>query len=173
MPNEREQSTVAVSVKVPEGVIPFSFEATPGWKRKVENDSSGAASVIRWTGRLPSDGFVRFAMLASTPPKVGPIAWKAVQRYSDGFESAWIGPPDSENPAPVTLITRAAERENAGGENDSASGSSPSGVEEDRADGDGSGGDLLPIVLAALAIVLSLAALAIALRRRNGTTPGR
>ena len=105
---------------------------------------------------------------------MAPIALKtAVVSPAVFFFASFLATASGENPAPVTLITRAAERENAGGENDSASGSSPSGVEEDRADGDGSGGDLLPIVLAALAIVLSLAALAIALRRRNGTTPGR
>ena len=57
---------------------------------------------MRWRGRLATDGFVRFAFLASTPEQEGELVWKAVQRYDDGEEAAWIGPPDSDNPAPVT-----------------------------------------------------------------------
>ena len=42
--------------------------------------------------------------------------WKAVQRYDDGEEAAWIGPPDSDNPAAVTTVSASAPRQNAGGE---------------------------------------------------------
>ena len=39
-----------------------------------------------------------------------------MQRYDDGEEAAWIGPPDAENPAAVTTISASAARQNAGGE---------------------------------------------------------
>jgi uncharacterized protein YcnI len=166
MPNEREQSTVSVALKIPDGVIPFSFEATPGWTRTTEPDGSGGVGVVRWKGRLASDGFVRFAMLASTPPTAGPIAWKAVQTYSDGVKSSWIGAPGSENPAPVTEITKTAAAQNAGGENSSAAPASSS-AEQPQASGGGS--QTLAIVLAAVALLLAAAALVVALRSRSSS----
>ena len=166
MPNEREQSTVSVALKIPNGVIPFSFEATPGWTRTTEPDGSGGVGVVRGKGRLASDGFVRFAMLASTPPTAGPIAWKAVQTYSDGVKSSWIGAPGSENPAPVTEITKTAAAQNAGGENSSAAPASSS-AEQPQASGGGS--QTLAIVLAAVALLLAAAALVVALRRRSSS----
>ncbi len=166
VPNERDQGTVSVALKIPAGVIPFSFEATPGWTRTTEPDASGGVGVVRWTGRLASDGFVRFAILASTPPATGPIAWKAVQTYSDGVKSSWIGAPGSDNPAPVTEVTKAAAPQNAGGENSSSASSNSAADQPQQSSGTD---QTLAIVLAAAALLLAAAALAVALRRRSSS----
>ena len=170
VPGESDAHTTEVALQIPKGVLPFSFEDQPGWKRTIEPADDGSAGVVRWRGRLASDGFVRFAFLAATPEREGQLAWKAVQRYDDGEEAAWIGPPDSDNPAAVTTISASAPRQNAGGEGADASRPrrrrrrrAPA-ARRSRMTGDGSG--TLGIVLGAGGLVLGAAALVVALRRR-------
>ena len=167
VPGESDAHTTEVALQIPKGLLPFSFEDQPGWKRTIEPADDGSAGVVRWRGRLASDGFVRFAFLAATPEREGALAWKAVQRYDDGEEAAWIGPPDSDHPAAVTTISASAPRRNAGGEGAggaapaAAAPAEPAAVAED-GDGDGT----LGVVLGAGGLVLGAAALAVALRRR-------
>jgi uncharacterized protein YcnI len=169
VPGESDAHTTEVALRIPAGVLPFSFEDQPGWKRTVENADDGSIATVRWRGRLASDGFVRFAFLASTPEREGDLTWKAVQRYDDGKEAAWIGPPDSDNPAAVTHVSAAAPRQNAGGEGEgsapAAGGPEPATPVQESAAGDGGRGTL-GIVLGAAGLVLGAAALVVALRRR-------
>jgi uncharacterized protein YcnI len=175
VPGESEARTVKVELQMPDGVLPFSFEETPGWKREITLADDQSVDVVTWTGRLASDGFVRFSFLASTPDQEGPIEWKAVQTYDDGSESAWIEGPDSESPAPVTEISASAPRQNAGGEGGEAAAPAaegdatpaPADSEPAAATTDDGGSDTLPIVLAAIGILLGAAALVVALRRRS------
>jgi len=167
VPNERSAGTVEVSLKVPPGVLPFSYERTAGWTRTLARNPDGSIDVIRWRGRLDSDGFVTFSFLASTPPQAGIIEWKAIQLYDDGKQSAWIGKPDSGNPAPVTSIEKDAPRANAGGE--SSEGDRPGTGDASPSagsDGSGSGSGRFAAGLGAAALLMSVAALAVALRRR-------
>ena len=173
VPGESDAHTTEVSLQIPKGVLPFSYEDQPGWKRTVEPAADGSAGVVRWHGRLATDGFVRFAFLAATPEREGELAWKAVQRYDDGAESAWIGPPDSENPAAVTTISASAPRRNAGGEGeDDEAGGAPAAAPSARPEpaaatgGDGGDGGTLGIALGGAGLALGAAALVVALRRR-------
>ncbi|HTZ86641.1 MAG TPA: DUF1775 domain-containing protein [Solirubrobacteraceae bacterium] len=124
VPGERDTETTKVDMKMPSGLLPFSYEQTPGWKRQLVKASNGEVEQIVWTGRLARDGFVEFSFLAGTPPHPGELAFKALQTYSDGTVVRWIGAPESEHPAPVTRIVAGATRENAGGEGQKASGAS-------------------------------------------------
>jgi len=173
VPGETDAHTTEVSLQIPKDVLPFSFEEVPGWKRTVEQGDDGSVSVVRWRGRMATDGFVRFGFLASTPEQEGELVWKAVQRYDDGEEAAWIGPPDSDNPAPVTVVSEDAARVNAGGEGAGAEPAAGGEAEQRSApveaaadESDDDGGGTLAIVLGALGCALGLAALVIALRRR-------
>ena len=116
IPGERDAHTVKVSPQIPKDVLPFSWEASPGWERTTKLRPDGSIDVVTWTGKLEEDSFARFAFLASTPEEEGEIVWKALQYYDDDHESAWIGTPDSENPAPVTRVSKSVSPENAGGE---------------------------------------------------------
>jgi len=176
VPGETDAHTTEVSLQIPRDVLPFSFEEVPGWKRTVEQGDDGSVAVVRWRGRMASDGFVRFGFLAATPEQEGDLVWKAVQRYDDGEEAAWIGPPDSDHPAPVTVVSEDAARVNAGGEGAGAepgSGEDEAPAEQAPApaaaaapgDDDG-GGSTLAIVLGGAGCALGLAALVVALRRR-------
>ena len=180
VPGETDAHTTEVALQIPKDVLPFSFEDVPGWKRTVEQADDGSVAVVRWRGRLATDGFVRFGFLASTPEEEGELVWKAVQRYDDGEEAAWIGPPDSDNPAPVTEVTADAARVNAGGEGAEAeepeAAEAPGGAEAPDAEpgapapaaaaADDDGSDALPLALGIAGCLLGAAALAVALRRR-------
>jgi uncharacterized protein YcnI len=197
VPNEADNPTAQIDLKIPDGVIPFSFEETPGWTRSEQLTENGALDVVTWQGSLPAGEFVRFWFLARTPDQPGEIAWPAVQRYSDGTVVRWIGAPGSEEPAAVTVISADATRQNAGGEGEEPA-STPtdtaatqpgeaaeSGAEEPAAGpqstepeestaaaaaptSDGGGRDGLTLVIAIAALVLALLALlGIGVRRRR------
>jgi uncharacterized protein YcnI len=120
VPGEREAETTSVALRMPAGLLPFSYEDTPGWTRRIVSASNGGVDQVIWTGRLPRDGFVEFSFLAGTPAHPGQLAWKALQTYSDGTVVRWIGPPDADDPAPVTEVVKGAPAQNAGGENASS-----------------------------------------------------
>jgi uncharacterized protein YcnI len=174
VPGETEAHTTHVALQVPKGVLPFSYEDPPGWRRTLEMADDGSVAVIRWRGRLATDGFVRFSFLAATPDREGELVWKAVQRYDDGEEAAWIGPPDSDNPAPVTRVSASAPRQNAGGEGAEAAGgaaapapeATPGDTPAAEDDSDGGTSGTLGLVFGAAGLLLGAAALAVALRRR-------
>ncbi len=168
VPNEREESTVEVALQVPKDVLPFSFDDPPGWRRTLEKRGDGSIEVVRWRGRLQSDGFAEFAFLASTPEKVGPIAWKSIQTYADGKETAWIGPPDSDEPAAVTQVTADAPLQNAGGESEGGEAAPAEAAATSTTSGDDDNRDPLAIVLGAGGLVLGAIALFVALRSRRG-----
>jgi uncharacterized protein YcnI len=122
VPNERDTATTKVALKIPDGVLAFSFEEEPGWTRTEQQAANGSVESVTWTGSLPPESFVRFTFLASTPDTQGTLAFPAVQTYADGQEAAWIGAPDSQEPAPTVEVTTAAPSANAGGEGDEGGG---------------------------------------------------
>jgi MYXO-CTERM domain-containing protein len=178
VPNESDNPTVQIDLKIPDGVIPFSFEEVPGWERTEKLRADGALDIVTWKGSLPAGEFARFSFLAGTPETPGEIAWPAVQRYEDGSVVRWIGAPDSEEPAAITTISADAPSQNAGGESGSATaesdatGAAPS--QTTAADESVSSDDDSTSVLSIVAIVLSAAGLLaaaaalVAVRRRRG-----
>ena len=169
VPGETDARTVEVSLQVPDGVLPFAYEDVPGWRRTLEPAPNGSVRVIRWRGRMAPDGFTRFSVLAGTPEREGDLVWKAVQRYDDGEEAAWIGAPDSDNPAPVTTVSASAPRQNAGGEGaEAAQGGSDAVPAPAATSADDDDASTLGIVLGGAGLVLGAVALAVALRRRRG-----
>ncbi len=176
VPGERDAHTVKVSLQIPEDVLPFSWEASPGWTRTTKLKPDGSIDVVTWTGKLEEDGFARFAFLASTPEEEGEIVWKALQYYDDDHESAWIGAPASENPAPVTRVSNSVPRENAGGESGEAqtpaaatatASPQPAATAAASTPADTGGDSPIALLVAIAALALALAALLLALRSRR------
>lgn len=179
VPNEKENRTVELELAIPAGVLPFSYEDTPGWRRELRLNPNQSLRSIVWRGRLQTDGFARFGFLASTPPREGEIAWKAVQTYEDGTKVRWIEPPDGEQPAAVTMVSKRFPRQDAGGEapGEGSSGQ-PQAPAEAEAEGEGEpeamaaesegsdGSDSTARWLAAGALAAALASLALVLLRR-------
>jgi uncharacterized protein YcnI len=94
VPNERTSgATTGVDLKLPAGVTFALAEAVAGWRTRVVH-RNGAIDELRWSAR--------------NPVRVGPIAWKALQRYEGGDVVRWIGGADSEQPAPVTTLSEHA-----------------------------------------------------------------
>jgi uncharacterized protein YcnI len=115
VPGESDTKTVKVELQIPDGVLPFAWNDPPGWERSFAEGDTELGTVV-WEGELPVDGFVEFSFLAGTPEEPGEISWKSLQTYEDGTVVRWIGPPDAEEPAAVTVVSADAPRQNAGGE---------------------------------------------------------
>jgi uncharacterized protein YcnI len=114
VPGERAEKTIRVELKVPRGIVPYSFGDTPGWKRKIIEADDGTVDRIVWSGSMAKDSFVVFDLLAATPEQTGTLSWKAIQTYRDGEAVEWIGAEDSEKPAAFTKISKGVPRQSAG-----------------------------------------------------------
>lgn len=178
VPGEREVGTTQVKLQIPDGVLPFSFEDQPGWKRSEQRAANGALEAVTWKGKAAKDGLVALRFLASTPEQPGTIAWKTLQTYEDGEVARWIGDAASENPASVTTVSADAPRENAGGEGEGATGGAAApdtpAAPDPTADSAGpaadddvrdDGRDGLTLGLAIAGLVAGLAALGVTLTR--------
>jgi uncharacterized protein YcnI len=170
VPNERTHGTTRVELAVPPGVIPFSYQEAPGWRRSLTLEADGSTRSIVWRGRLRPDGFARFSFLASTPPREGDIAWKAIQTYDDGRKVRWIGAPDADNPAASTTVSKRFPRQNAGGEGNGTQQTPTASAAAGPTAGDDSS-DNTARWLAAGASVAALAALAVSILRRRQVRP--
>ena len=173
VPNEKDAHTVEVTLQVPKDVLPFSFEEPAGWTRTNKVASDGSIETVTYKGELAADGFAQFSFLASTPDAEGEIVWKALQKYDDGSTVRWIGAPDSDNPAAVTKVTKAAARENAGGEGEASGAAAPtatatavsaSAQPAAATTSDDDGASPLPLILSIAALVVAGAALVKAFR---------
>lgn len=181
VPTERDDaSTTKVAVQFPPGFTTVSTEPVPGWTAKVTraklakpqvNDEgekiTDRVDTVTWTAAggqgIGPGQFQDFGMSVAIPDKAGSaLTFKAVQTYSSGEVVRWIGPPDSESPAPQVQLAAA---EDEGG------GAAPAAAEEpDSGDGgDGGGSDTLSII-ALIVGIAGLAAGVAALLRGRGRT---
>jgi uncharacterized protein YcnI len=119
VPNERgNASTTKLTVRLPDGLVFVSFQPKAGWQRTVTmkklaepvtvegEQVTEQVGTVTWTGGKIGPGeFDEFGMSAKVPGGVGTkLSFPAVQTYSNGEVVRWIGPPDSDEPAPqVTL----------------------------------------------------------------------
>ena len=141
VPNEGDVATVRVEMTFPSEVRVISFVDVPGWTIRAEFDSTGRATRAVWTGSLPPERFVELPFMGVNP-RSGTITWPAIQTYANGVRAEWTGPPGSDSPASVTVISAPA-----------------------RTDGTGA----VPTALAGLALLVSVVALVVAVRRRVAT----
>lgn len=166
VPGEKtDAETTKVALKVPAGVLPYSYADPPGWRRQLVEAADNSVAQIVWTGRLAADGFAEFSVLAATPPRPGTLTWKALQFYSDGEVARWIGSPRSDDPAPVTEIVAGAPPQNAGGEGSGGGAEVEASATESDVSDSGSGEDGTARALAIAALALAVVALGLAWRR--------
>jgi len=168
VPNERESgATTGVDLKLPPGVTFALVETAPGWRSSTVKRGS-EFSEVRWRGgRVAPGEYAELHVIARNPVKVGPVAWKALQRYSDGTIVRWIGSPDSEQPAPVTTLSEdavAVDVVSTHGEGTPRA-SPPAGSATSAADD--SGRDALTLAIAIVAALLAATALGLQLIRRQ------
>jgi periplasmic copper chaperone A len=130
VPNESDDTaTNRVVVQMPAGFAGVRYEPEPGWRTAVsmrrlaepvtaegEDEAqteevdeisftaTGAASAIE-----PGE-FRDFGISVRLPERSAgtKLTFKSLQTYDDGEVVRWIGPPDSEKPAPQVTLTAAA-----------------------------------------------------------------
>lgn len=172
VPSERGSNVVGVSMQVPPEVESLLVRKTPGWKVRIEREGDRVA-VVRWSGgRIGRGEYDSFRFIARNPVQAGELEWKVIQKYTDATDR-WIGPPESEQPAPRTNITEQAEPLDVINTEEGAVKAEQTGSDTPASDGGGRDGDsnTVPIVLGVAALVTALAALILALsnRRRSPT----
>ncbi|MDI1464063.1 YcnI family protein [Catellatospora sp. KI3] len=179
VPNEKPAaSTVKLEVVLPEDA-PFasvSVKPVPGWTATVEkrqlatpikshdSEITEAVSKIIWTADAASaikpGQFQEFDVSAGPVPDVPQIVFKALQTYSDGEVVRWIdeAKPGEEvdHPAPVLKVLPKPAAPASAAPTAAAVASPATGD-----DGDG-----WPLGLSIAALVVALAALVVAVRRR-------
>jgi periplasmic copper chaperone A len=185
VPTERENaSTTKVEVQFPPGFTTASTEPVPGWTAEVTraklakpqvNDEgekiTDRVDTVTWTGdgeqgKIGPGEFQDFGLSVAIPDKAGSaLTFKAVQTYSNGEVVRWIGPPDSDEPAPQVKLTAA---EGEGGATAPAARQQPAS-----GDGDDDGGSdtlsIIALIVGAAGLAAGLAAL---LRGRGRTRVG-
>jgi periplasmic copper chaperone A len=115
---EASADTVKVAVKMPPGVLDAAPAAVPGWTITLKHQKlaqpvktndvtiTEEVSEIDLTGGHIKPGEIGlFPIALSVPGKAGTVqAFKAVQTYSNGKVVRWIGPADSDSPAPTVDV---------------------------------------------------------------------
>jgi uncharacterized protein YcnI len=198
VPNEQDDAnTIQLRVLLPPDQPVGSVQTTPmtGWKITTKDRTlakpidmfgskiSSVVSEVTWTATgpgVPPGQFQDFDLNLGPLPESGQMVFKAVQTYSGGEQVHWIdvaedGSLEPEHPAPVLTLAPAAAADDVSASSTSGQTSQPSSpsnnaqVPEGTAM-DGGSNDALPISLSVVALLVSLAALALAWRRTTGTT---
>jgi len=193
VPNEMEKAnTVKLAVEFPPGFLDVSTEYMPGWSSEVKTTklakpvqtedgevTEGVKEVI-WTGhggegKIPPGQFLNFPISTEIPGKEGEeLTFKVLQYYDNGEVVRWIGPPNSEEPAPQIDVTAEGGvlQDVAGSETapPSPSGASaePGGSSSESSSGEGAskGLGITALVIGGLGLILGGVAL---IRTRRST----
>lgn len=203
VPGEEENAyAYKVAMQVPSGFISLDTESVPGWRvvtktkrlsKPIETDDGPIdeeISEVIWTGdkkegKLPDGSFVQFPLSVAIPEEYEgkPLPFKTLEYYSNGKVARWIGPPESESPAPTINVTEKGGviEDVAGGEAGPTASEAPPGEGESigmdtsaEAQGSGSGGGsddglaIVALVVGALGLLAGGGALVLARRGAAG-----
>ena len=186
VPNERDNAdTTEVTVRFPQSIISASFQPIPGWERSIEMEpldqpveeegeqiTEHIASVT-WTGGTIKPGeFQEFGISFRVPETPGEdLVFPSIQTYSNGEVVRWVGPPDSDEPAPIVTVTEPAEEEGGGQPAASPPPPAVSGGSEASEDEGTSGLAVVALILGIAGLAAGLAALGLVWTRTPRGTP--
>lgn len=179
VPNEKDNPTVAVRLVIPDGLESVTPTVKPGWQIKIERAGDMKGMVlnngrqltdeeaqkvvqIEWTqGSVPAGQRDEFTFSAKTPSSPTELQWKAYQTYQNGVIVAWDQDPKAPKPS-------------ASGETEGSTPFSVTKVVNDltatpgpvMVQGDQSGQPNTPLYFSIAAVLLSCAAIGLALRKR-------
>jgi uncharacterized protein YcnI len=168
VPNERDNPTTKITVRMPAGLTFVSFQPKTGWKRTVRMQKlskplkifgetiTERVATVTWSGGtiLPGE-FDEFGLSAHLPNAPGrQLVFPALQTYASGEIVRWIGPPDADTPASRVTLTAA----------DESSGTTTAPAEDEETDGD-DGRASVALGLGGAGLVAGLAALGLSLWR--------
>jgi periplasmic copper chaperone A len=180
VPNERDNAgTTKVVVQMPPGFLSVSTEPVPGWDgavtmrqldepveefgERVTEEVDRITFTAQGEANAIQPGEFRDFGLSLRVPEGRPgsmLTFKALQTYSNGEVVRWIGPPDSEEPAPQVELTPAEEEEAAAPAAEQPA--APAATEEDD---DGNGLAIAALIVGAAGLATGLAALFLSRRR--------
>jgi periplasmic copper chaperone A len=191
VPNERDDAaTTKVRILLPVDQPLGSVQTTPvpGWRvRTAErtldepleffgSELSSVVSEVTWTatgGGVRPGQFQDFPVSLGQLPESGDLVFTAVQTYSSGEKVAWneVAVDDSaepEHPAPVLTVTAPAAPSavDASDTGDAAS-TTTSSAPAANAQAEDDSSSALPVGLSVAALLVALAALGLALKRRT------
>lgn len=174
VPSENEEvPTTKVEVKIPEDVNVTRFEPKPGWTYEIQKDDTDKITSVTWTtegeGLTPTE-FGQFNMQGKVGDEATEIVWKAYQTYKDGSVVEWVGAPDAEKPASVTVVNPADASAGHGHGAITAEPSSDEKVateEQAAVDETKTSTNNTPLYLSILALLAGLVSLGISLKKRG------
>lgn len=108
VPNEKDNPTVKMVLRIPGGLAWESYEPVNGWKTSVQKDRNGRAILVTWmavNGGIQPGQFQRFSFLAQNPDKDTTLAWDAYQYYQDKSIVEWTGGEKSNTPHATTTVS--------------------------------------------------------------------
>ena len=159
--SEKESATTKLKVAIPDGVDVSRVEAKPDWSYVFEKNTDGKVSAITWTASGAGIGateFGEFRMQGKVAEDAKELSWKAYQTYADGETVEWTGAPDADKPASVTTVTAATGDAHGDGHGAATTDASEEGND---------GRDLLTFSFAGAAMIISVVAFALSLRKRK------
>jgi periplasmic copper chaperone A len=186
VPNERDEGdTTKVVMQFPPEVIDAGFQPTPGWDFSVKMapldepiDDEGEQiteriDTVTWTGgRIRPGEFQEFGVSFQVPEDAAPgtaLAFPSVQTYSNPNETVrWIGPEESDEPAPTVTVLEAPPEEGAAAEPAATPTPAPA---QPAAEEDEGGSDTLSIIALIVGIAGLAAGLAAFFTRRRQPQP--
>lgn len=182
VPNEEaDANTDSVKVELPPMAF-VSFEPKEGWKRTVEmttldepivafgGEIDEVVGTVTWSGGSIAPGeFDEFGFSAKMPDEEATLEFLATQAYDSGKVVEWVGPADSDEPAPLLNVLDIGAGEEEGQLAVLARLNSAAGRSEEPEEPEGSDSNTLPLVLAAGALVIALLALASSLRSKDSS----
>jgi periplasmic copper chaperone A len=180
VPNERDNAaTTKVEVRMPPGFLSASVEPVPGWESEVtmrnldEPVEQFGEQVTEEVDRIIftaqgeanaiQPGEFRDFGLSVGVPEGRPgssLTFPSLQTYSNGEVVRWIGPPDSEEPAPQVELTAAEEEAAAAPAEQQAP--APAAAEDDD---DSNGLAIAALIVGGLGLATGVAALLLGRRR--------
>jgi uncharacterized protein YcnI len=151
VPTEKTIPTTAVRLLIPEGLDRVTPIVKPGWTIRVTTNASGTVSRIDWTGgSIPAGQKDMFLFSARTPATSTSLVWKAYQTYRDGTVVAWDRDPSKPDEGQDSVENPYSQTEIAS-ETPAKTGN----------------WDWVTPIMSFAALLISIAALSIALRKKS------
>lgn len=153
VPTERDVPTVGVRLLIPPGLDRVTPIVQPGWQITVQKDGEDRVTEILWTGgSIPAGQKQLFLFSARAPQEATKLIWKVYQTYQGGEVVGWERDPNEKkegeekvlNPYSVTEVVS----------------DTPAPSTEETS------GSTLPMTISVGALVISLVALGLSLRRK-------
>lgn len=165
VPVEKDVPTTKITIKAPAGVEIKSYQPVPGWKYSDEKDAKGLVKSFTFeaTGEgILSGQFQQFTFVGKNPDNATKAAWDAFQYYKDGSIVEWTGDEGSQSPHSITDIVAGSAEDHHDAKNTNQEIQKTDKVETKTEKTGGS----LPLILSGLAVLLSLVASFLALRKK-------